>query len=146
MLASNVDGTVASATSASYATNASLLDGTPQTANLVFSGSVRGEVGALSIISNTASMDCSTGNFFTLSMPAGGVVHLNPTNIAAGQTVNLRTTQNATAATIEFPTSTVKFEDATAFTVSTGSGAVDVMTFVSFDGSTINAVGLKNFS
>ena len=113
--------------------------------SIVASGSVAGEVGVLAIASNTASMDCSTGNFFTLALPAGGAVEIDPSNIQKGSTVSLEITQNATAATVTFP-SEVTFEGGNAFEVSTASGAKDVMTFISFDGSNFRATGLKDFS
>jgi hypothetical protein len=109
------------------------------------SGSVVGEVGVLTDVAGTTTMDCSLGNFFTLAMPAGGSTTLTPSNIQAGQTINVKITQNATPSTIAFDAS-VDFEGGTAFAVSTGAGEVDVMTFISFDGTSLQATGLKNFS
>ena len=113
--------------------------------NLTISGSVVGVVGTLTDVAGTTTMDCSLGNFFTLTMPAGGSTTLTPSNIQAGQTINVKITQNATPSTIAFDAS-VDFEGGTAFAVSTGAGEVDVMTFVSFDGTSLQATGLKNFS
>jgi len=113
--------------------------------NLTISGSVVGEVGVLTDAAGTTTMDCSLGNFFTLAMPAGGTTALTPSNIQAGQTISVKITQNATAALLTFAAS-VDFEGGTAFTISTGAGEVDVMTFISFDGTTLQATGLTNFS
>ena len=113
--------------------------------DLVVSGSLIGEVRTLTDAAGTTTMDCSLGNFFTLAMPAGGSTTLTPSNIQAGQTINVKITQNATPSTIAFAAS-VDFEGGTAFAVSTGAGQVDVMTFISFDGTTLQATGLKNFS
>jgi len=114
-----------------------------------YSGSVVGEVSALSISSQTASLDCSTGNFFTLTLVSGSDTHLDPSNIKAGQTINLKLSQPTTATdshgTISFESS-FEFVDGTAFEPTAVSGSVDVMTFISFDGSTLQATGLKNFS
>ena len=113
--------------------------------NLTISGSAVGEVGVLTDAAGTTTMDCSTSNFFTLAMPAGGTTALTPSNIQAGQTISVKITQNATAALLTFAAS-VDFEGGTAFTISTGASEVDVMTFVSFDGTTLQATGLTNFS
>jgi hypothetical protein len=53
--------------------------------SLTVTGSIAGEVKALTIASNTASMDLSTANFFTLNLVSGST-YINPTNIRAGQT------------------------------------------------------------
>ena len=113
--------------------------------HLTISGSVTAGVYTLTDVAGTTTMDCSLGNFFTLAMPAGGSTTLTPSNIQAGQTINVKITQNATPSTIAFAAS-VDFEGGTAFAVSTGAGEVDVMTFVSFDGTSLQATGLKNFS
>jgi hypothetical protein len=112
--------------------------------NAVFSGSVRGEVGALSISSNTASLDCSTGNFFTLTLVSGSTTHINPTNILPGQTINLRVTQaNPGNGTVSFPGS-VKQVSGSAYVPSVGSGPVDVVTFISFDSTSLFLSNVKN--
>jgi hypothetical protein len=113
--------------------------------HLTISGSVTAGVYTLTDVAGTTTMDCSLGNFFTLAMPAGGSTTLTPSNIQAGQTINVKITQNATPSTIAFAAS-VDFEGGTAFAVSTGAGEVDVMTFISFDGTSLQATGLKNFS
>jgi hypothetical protein len=113
--------------------------------HLTISGSVTAGVYTLTDVAGTTTMDCSLGNFFTLTMPAGGSTTLTPSNIQAGQTINVKITQNATPSTIAFDAS-VDFEGGTAFAVSTGAGEVDVMTFISFDGTSLQATGLKNFS
>ena len=113
--------------------------------HLTISGSVTAGVYTLTDVAGTTTMDCSLGNFFTLAMPAGGSTTLTPSNIQAGQTINVKITQNATPSTIAFDAS-VDFEGGTAFAVSTGASEVDVMTFISFDGTTLQATGLKNFS
>jgi hypothetical protein len=104
--------------------------------NSTFSGSVRGNVNTLSISSNTASMDCSLGNFFILNLQAGINTRLQPTNILPGETVSLRVNQNATPGTISYPSS-IKFADGSPYTASITSGAVDVLSFISFDNSTL---------
>ena len=85
----------------------------------------------------------SAGNFFTLAMPAGGAVHITATNKQAGQTINIQSTQNATAATLDF-NSEFKFESGSVFTASTGSGIIDLMSFVTFDSSNILGTGINH--
>ena len=106
---------------------------------------VKGNVVVLTTAASATTMDCSLGNFFTLAMPSGGFTNLTATNITAGQTISVKITQNATPSTITFA-ATVDFEGGTAFAVSTSAGEVDVMTFISFDGTSLQATGLKNFS
>ena len=67
------------------------------TGSNTFSGSINGEVLELSITSLTASIDCSLGNFFNLSLVGGVDTHLNPTNIQAGQTISIRINQLGSA-------------------------------------------------
>lgn len=143
--------TADSATSASEASNAATATTASHALSIpgvisndvTFNGSVNGGVTALSIASNTASVDMSAGNFFTLAMPAGGAVHITATNKQAGQTINLQTTQNATAATLDF-NSEFKFESGSVFAVSTGSGAIDLMSFVTFDSTNVLGTGINN--
>jgi len=113
--------------------------------HLLITGSAVGKVTTLTDVAGTTTMDCSASNFFTLSMPAGGSTTLTPSNIQAGQTINVKITQNATPSTLSFASS-IDFEGGSPFVVSTSAGAVDVMTFISFDGTTLQATGLKNFS
>lgn len=114
--------------------------------DLKVSGSVYSDPTALSITSNTASMDCSKRNFFTLTLQNGVDTHLDATNIQAGQTINLKLTNNGTGAgTISFAPE-FEFEGGSAFTATAATSAVDVLTFISFDGTSLQATGLNNFS
>ena len=122
-----------------------VIDGAETLGDTVISGSLIGEVGVLTDAAGTTTLDCSTGNYFTLAMPAGGTTALTPTNIQIGQTINIKITQNATASTLTYAAS-IDFPGGTAFTISTGSGEVDILTLVSFDGTSLQATGLANFS
>ena len=115
------------------------------TGNQVFSGSVRGEVDDLTISSNTASLDLSTGNFFTLSLGDGSNTYINPSNILPGQTVNLKITNGAIGTgTVSFPAS-VKQVSGSAYVPTVGPSAVDVITFISFDSTNLYLSNIKNF-
>ena len=121
-----------------------IVTGSSTLQSTVFSGSVRGEVQALSISSNTASLDCSTDNFFTLTLVSGSNTFINPSNIAAGQTINLRVTQaNPGNGTVSFPSS-VKQVSGSSYVPSTGTGPQDIVTFISFDASSLYLSNVKN--
>ena len=122
-----------------------LIDGSETLGNTVVSGSLIGVVNTISDSGGTTTLDCSLGNYFTLAMPAGGSTTLTPSNIQIGQTINIKITQNATASTLAYA-GTIEFPGGTAFTISTGAGEVDVLTLVSFDGTSLQATGLANFS
>ena len=146
--------TAGSSVSSSFAENARTADSATTASHalsipgvisndVTFNGSVNGTVNALAIVSTTASIDMSSGNFFTLTMPAGGAVHLTPINIQAGQTVNIQSTQNATPSTLDF-NDAFKFESGSTFIASTGSGALDLLSFVSFNTSNVLGTGINN--
>lgn len=111
-----------------------------------FNDQVIGAVQTLTPSAGTATLDCSIGNFFTLTLTSGTDTVLSPTNITAGQTINVQIIQNSgTAGTISFPSS-VKFAGGTDYVASTGLNAVDVLTLVSFDGTSLLATAVKNLS
>jgi hypothetical protein len=112
--------------------------------NAVFSGSVRGEVRTLTISSNTASLDCSLDNFFTLTLVSGSTTYINPTNIQPGQTINLLVNPTGSGL-VAFP-STVKQVSGSAYMPTTGSGTLgkDIITFISFDSTDLYLSNVKN--
>ena len=113
--------------------------------SLVFSGSVRGEVKALTISSQTASLDCSTDNFFTLLLVSGSTTFVNPSNILPGQTINLRVKQASVASgSISFASS-VKQVSGSAYTPTTTANGEDIVTFISFDSTNLYLSNIKNF-
>jgi hypothetical protein len=109
--------------------------------NTVISGSLRGRVVTLSTASATASMDCSLSNFFDLTL--SGSMYLTPTNILPGETINLRITQPATSGSLNY-TSSIKFPNGLPYTASATSSVVDLVSFISFDSSTLYATAIKN--
>lgn len=113
--------------------------------NQDFSGSVRGEVSSLTISSETASIDCSTGNFFTLTLPSGST-HINATNINGGETITLELTQpsNGDYGTITTD-STIIFPEFNQPQTTNATSSIDVMTFVSFDTTRLLGVMQNNF-
>jgi len=109
--------------------------------NQVFTGSIRAKVTALSISSNTASMDCSTGNFFTLQLVSGSNTFINPSNILPGQTINLKVATTGSG-TVSFDT-TVKQVSGSSYVPTTSTGT-DIVTFISFDSSNLYLANVKN--
>jgi peroxiredoxin len=110
--------------------------------SFISSGSVRGEVGALSISSNTASLDCSTGNFFTLQLVPSVDTHINPTNIQPGQTINLKIATTGSG-TVSFPSSVLQ-SSGSAYVPTTTTGT-DIVTFISYDSTNLYLSNIKNF-
>lgn len=111
--------------------------------NSIYTGSVRGNLNTLSVVSTTASFDCNLGNFFTLNLPASVATNINPININPGQTISLRIIQNATPGTVTYPLS-IKFPSGSLYTATQISGAVDILTFISYDTNTLFATRVKN--
>jgi hypothetical protein len=112
--------------------------------NTEITGSLRGQVSALSIASNTASVNLSTNNFFTLALINGANTHINPTNINPGQTVNIRVTQgNAGTGTVSFP-SLVDQASGSLYTGSAVANAIDIVTMITFDSSTVFISSIRN--
>ena len=113
------------------------------TGSQVFSGSVRGRVINLSVTSQTASMDLSLGNFFTLTLPTASVTHLNPTNIQPGETIQLLVKQQSITGSLNYP-NTILFATGSDYSASVNANAQDILSFVTFDTSSIYAVSIKN--
>jgi len=111
---------------------------------IVITGSLRGQVAALSILLNTASVDMSTNNFFTLTLANGASTNINPTNINPGQTVNILVTQGfAGTGTVTFP-SLVKQPSGSLYTGSAVANAVDIVTMIAFDSTNVYVSSVRN--
>ena len=113
----------------------------------VCSGSVQGNVGNISVVSSTASIDMSLGNFFTLNIPTGSTTLITATNIQPGQTVAVKLSQNASSTGfVLFDSTKFKFWSGSAQynTGSQSNGATDIFTFVTFDTSSLWTTIVKN--
>ena len=93
-----------------------------------------------SIVTNTASIDFSFGNFYTSL--ASGSTNYYITNPQRGQTVNLLLTTVGTATASFSPN--VKQVSGSNYTPTSGSGKSDVLTFISFDGTTVYLASVQN--
>jgi hypothetical protein len=114
------------------------------TGSVIVTGSVYGNIIPLTITSQTASMNLSRSNFFTLSLVSGSATRLEASNIKQGQTINLRVTQPSVGfGTLTFGSS-IKQPQSSPYSATTGTGSVDIITFVSFDSSDLYAVAIKN--
>lgn len=119
--------------------------GLATTGSNTFTGQIVGSVNSLSIASNTASLDCSTGNFFTLTLGDGSDTRLEASNITAGQTINMQVTNGgAGTGTISFGTGILQ-PSGSLYTGSAAASAVDVVSMISFDGSNLLLNSVKQF-
>jgi hypothetical protein len=114
------------------------------TGSQTITGSVCGNIVSLSITSQTASMDLSKGNFFTLTLVSGSSTELTATNIKAGQTINLLITQSTPASGSLTYNSTIKFPAGNNYIATAASASKDIITFITFDNSTIYASAINN--
>lgn len=108
----------------------------------IITGSVNGNVESLTVASQTASIDCSQGNFFTLELPSGAT-HFNATNITPGQTISLRLGANS-GRTVTFDSS-IELPVGLDYSPSVSS-SYDLLTFVSFDTTTLYGVAVNLFN
>jgi len=81
-------------------------------------------------------------NFYTLALTNGVTTHVSASNITAGQTVNVRVTQD-TAGTGKL-SFTSQFKSGSFYTGSGVANAVDIMTLISFDSSTLFVSAIRN--
>jgi hypothetical protein len=111
------------------------------TGSLAITGSASGNVNALSISSNTASLNLNDGNFFTLQLVSGSNTFIDPSNIKAGQTVNILISTTGSA-TVSFPT-IVDQVSGSSYIPTTTTGK-DIITLVSFDSTNLYLANVKN--
>ena len=121
------------------------VDGTLQvTGSLQYEGTSTGKQQTLSIVSNTASLDPSTGDYFTLTLVSGSntVVDVGYSDAGRGTTFILESKQPAPAGgTIEFINA--KFPGGVAPTAS--PAGTDIFTFVGINGADSYGVQTANF-
>jgi hypothetical protein len=109
--------------------------------SLEITGFVDGNVVSASIASNTSSIDFNQGNFYTSLVT--GTTNFNITNPKAGQTLNLLVTTAGTGASASF-SSNVKQISGSAYAPTATNGAQDILTFISWDGTTVYLANVKN--
>jgi hypothetical protein len=139
-ITSNFATTAGSVTNGVYTNSANIF-----TAANTFSGSIKNKVTTLTVSSNTASMDLSSGNLFTLTLISGSTIYLNPTNIQLGQTTMLQIVQVTGGGGNLSYGSNITFPASFPYTPSTGSSVVDTISMISFNGTNLRAVQAYNF-
>jgi hypothetical protein len=112
--------------------------------NEIVSGSLRGGVITLSVSSQTASMNCSLGNFFILNLPTASTTYLNPTNVQPGQSIQLLVTQGSTTGSLNYP-STILFATGSDYSASIYTNSKDILSFLAMDATNLYGVSVKNF-
>jgi hypothetical protein len=110
----------------------------------IISGSLRGSVIDITPSNQTASLNCSLGNFFTLTLSSSVNIFLTASNIQAGQSINLRIIQPATSGSLSYG-SEFKFPNGLPYTASATSSVTDILSFITFDSTTLYGSSLKNF-
>ena len=110
--------------------------------NLIITGSARGNVVALSIASNTASMDLNTANYFTLTLADTATTHITATNIQPGTSATLVITTGTNSSASLAPT--LLEPSGSDYIASNGSAKKDVLSFVAVDSTNMFVVSTKN--
>jgi hypothetical protein len=113
--------------------------------SLGVTGSFSGFVNTLVVTGTTASLDFSLGNMFTLTLPSASTTYFNPSNIKAGQTINVQLTQQTPGTgSVSFAPS-IKFAGGADYQATATGSAIDLITFISLDGTNVLATSIKNF-
>lgn len=136
---------VGSGTSTSARKNAILVDSGSNTiveGSLTITGSVYGNVSASTITSQTASIDLSVANYFTLTLVSGST-NINILNPKPGNTAILRITTAATAS-VNF-SSNVLQPTGSRYAPTSGTNT-DILTLTAFDSSSVYIVSVNQFS
>lgn len=113
------------------------------TGSLIITGSVSTLPVALSVTSNTASVDFSKGSMFTLTIPSSAITYITASNLLPGQTANIVLTQQATTGSVRFESTLFKFPSGSINTGSAVASAVDMVSVASVNTTTLYSVGAK---
>ena len=114
-------------------------------ASAIITGSLTNQPVTLTATSGTASINCTQGNFFDLTLSSSSTIHLSSSNIQPGQTINLRITQPATSGSLTYG-SQFKFAGGIPYSASATGSVVDIVSFISFDSTTLYGSAIKNLS
>jgi hypothetical protein len=98
---------------------------------------------AVSVASNTASIDMNAGNFFTVTLANNATTHFNVTGLSAGENANIFVT-TGTVSTASFSTN-IKQPSGSAYLPSSGSGVTDLLSLAALNSSTAYLVNAKRF-
>jgi hypothetical protein len=113
--------------------------------SLVVTGSSVNNVNTITVASLTSSIDCNLSNTFQFVAGASNT-HVIATNINEGQVINVQVTQDVGGAgTLTFD-SAFKWPSGTAPTLTATSNAIDLISSVSYDGTTLISNATQNYS
>ena len=115
------------------------------TGSLAITGSAVNNVNTITVASLTSSIDCNLSNTFQFVAGAANT-HVIATNINEGQVINVQVTQDVGGAgTLTFD-SAFKFPGGTAPTLTATTNAIDLISAVSYDGTTLISNATQNYS
>jgi hypothetical protein len=113
------------------------------TGSLTITGSAQGNVVAVTVASNTASIDMNAGNFFTVTLANSATTHFNVTNINPGENANIFVT-TGTVSSASF-SSNVRQPSGSFYLPSSGSGIKDILSLVAESSTLVHIVNAKRF-
>ena len=122
--------------------SSSVLINQPLSQSFELTGSATTQYVAITVSSNTASIDCRRGNLFGVTLGSSATTFFNFTNVLEGQSGNVLVSA-ASAASASF-SSNVKQVSGSAYAASSGASATDLLSFVTV-GSTVYIVNSKKF-
>jgi trimeric autotransporter adhesin len=109
-------------------------------------GSVAGNITALSVASSTASIDFNLGTFFTLTIPSSTITYITGSNLKPGMTANIVLTQQSTTGSVRWESSLFKFPSGSINTGSAVASAVDLVSVMSVNTTTLLSVGANRLT
>lgn len=115
-----------------------------QSGTTTVTGSLGAQVVNITPSNQTASLNCSLSNMFTLTLSSSVNTLLTASNIQPGQSINLRIVQPATSGSLSYG-SQFKFPNGAPYTASATSSVTDIVSFITFDSTTLFGSAIKNF-
>lgn len=113
------------------------------TGSFEISGRWSGTVDSIPIISSTASIDLMQSSFFQLTLASNATTHLKFLNLKPAQTTNIKIIQPTPTGSLTY-SSILKFPSGIRYNVSRTGSAVDILSIITFDNTTIYATALKD--
>ena len=115
------------------------------TGSAQITGSALGNIVAVTTTNNTASLDFTQGNYFTLALTSNVITNIRSSNIPQGVSAVLRVTQPATSGSVRLDSTMFKQPSGSFYTGSAVASAVDIVSFSSFTPGTAYAVASNRF-
>ena len=140
----NASGKTTTVATSSFATTGSNSFTGPQiiTGSLIVTGSAFGNVVSMSITSNTASMDLSLGNYFTLTLADTATTHISASNVQPGVSATLVITTGTNSSASLAPT--MLQPSGSAYSATNGSAKKDILSIVAVASGVPFVVSTKN--